>query len=40
VTSSNPLPEHFISAHGAYHHAWVPGPPLSKSGADFTARLL
>jgi len=28
-----PLHKHFVSAHGASHHAWAPGPPPSKSGA-------
>jgi len=28
------LPKHFVSAHEASHHAWAPGPPPSKSGAD------
>ena len=30
----HPLPKHFVSAHGASHHAWAPGSPPSKSGAD------
>jgi len=29
-----PLPNDFVSAHGASHQAWVPGPPAFKSGAD------
>jgi len=29
----HPLPIHFVSVHGASHHAWAPGPPPSKSGA-------
>jgi len=29
----HPLPEHFVSAHGASHHVWAPGPPLSQSCA-------
>jgi len=28
------LPKHFVSAHGASHHVWAPGPPPSKSGAE------
>jgi len=31
----HPLPEHFVSAHGASHNAWAPCPPPSKSGARF-----
>jgi len=27
------LPKHFVSAHGATHHAWAPGSP-SKTGAN------
>ena len=34
----HPLPRHFVSAHGASHHAWDPGPP-SKSGAALTTPL-
>jgi len=30
----HPLPKHFVSAHRASHHAWAPGTPPSKSGAD------
>jgi len=22
----HPIPKHFVSAHGASHHAWAPGP--------------
>jgi len=29
----HPLYENVVSAHGASHHAWAPGPPQSKSGA-------
>jgi len=29
----HPLHEHFVSAHGASHQAWAPGPPPFKSGA-------
>jgi len=30
----HPLPKHFVSTHGAFHNAWVPGPHrLNKSGA-------
>jgi len=29
----HPLPKHFVSAYGASHHAWVPSPLPSKSGA-------
>jgi len=29
----HPLPKHFVSAHGASHHAWAPRPPPPKSGA-------
>jgi len=31
----HPLPRQFVSAHGASHHVWAPGPPPSKSGADY-----
>ena len=29
----HPLPKDSVSAHGASHHTWAPGPPPSKSGA-------
>jgi len=35
----HPLPKHIISAHGASHHAWAPGPPPSKSGAELRCSL-
>jgi len=28
------VPKHFVSAHGASHHAWAAGLQPSKSGAD------
>jgi len=30
----HPLPKDFVSAHGASHHVWTPGPPPSKSGTE------
>ena len=30
----HPLPKHLVSAHGASHHVWAPGPPPSESGAE------
>jgi len=29
----HPLRKHFVSAYGASHHVWAPGPPPSKSCA-------
>jgi len=34
----HPLPKYSFSARGASHHACVPGPPGSKSGAGETRR--
>jgi len=33
------LPKDSVSAHGTPHHAWIPGPPPSKSGAAVIMRL-
>jgi len=35
----HPILKDSIFAHGASHHAWAPGPPPSKSGAEPTTPL-